>query len=68
MTQTHFTVRVHYKSNNYQIIADDHKYSMYGCICNTMSGVMVNMFQITDRLAKQGVKANFTFINTKEEK
>ena len=68
MGDAHFTVRVQYKNNTYQITADDHRYSTYGCICNTLSGVMVKTFQITDRLSKQGVKATFTFINTKEDK
>lgn len=68
MPEAKFKVRVHYQSNTYQIVAEDHKYSSMGCICNTISAVMDKMFQITDKLSKQGVKATFTFVNAKEDK
>ena len=68
MKKAHFTVRVNYQSSTFQITADEREYSTYGTICNTLSLCMTKMFQITDRLSKQGVKAEFTFVNKKEDK
>lgn len=63
MRKTIFKVSVNYESSNYIIKADEHQFSRFNYVGNTLSQIVTKQFQISRDLAKMGIKALFDYNN-----